>query len=169
MLRSFDHTSRSNVICALRTRDVVEYAQAPTHDLVELDQFQGQAQTRSLKHHSKGTMLDRRYLQAITGFQMTDEIIRSALEQCKQESGVCTTSCGVWIERWNSTYECPASEESYGALQTWNTSSVTTLAQSTEPARLCLCVCLHESVYSRCSGGAGWYMCRLYVDCKARV
>ena len=149
MLRSVDHTSRSNVIFALRTRDVAEYAHAPTHDLVELDELQGQSQTRSLKHHSEGNMLGRRYLQASSGFQMTDEIIQSAVEQCKHESGVCTIRCGAWNEIWNSTFTCPESEESYGPLHTWNTSSVTTLYGSTEPSRLCLCVCLHESVYSR--------------------
>ena len=82
----------------------------------------GQPETRSLAHqHDRGTQRNGRFLQAITGFQMTNEDLAHALRECKRESG---------------TYNCPSNEESYGALATWNISSVTSLSQGKLPLAL---------------------------------
>ena len=61
---------------------------------------------------------------------MTNVNLNVILDECKLESGECTSYCDQWINRWNSTYECPETEASYGNLSSWDVSSVTTLAYS---------------------------------------
>ena len=101
--------------------------------LVGASQVQGQPEqpeTGSMAHqYDSGTQRAGRFLQAITGFQMTNDDLVYALGECKRESGTCTTYCSESYARWNSTYNCPSNEESYGALATWDISSVTSLWQ----------------------------------------
>ena len=54
----------------------------------------------------------------ITRYQMTNAILNTAVIACKQES---------------STFECTNTESTYGPIETWDVSSVTTLYQSTQP------------------------------------
>eukprot|EP01043_Picozoa_sp_COSAG02_P029105 COSAG02_NODE_1797_length_10902_cov_25.030177_1_plen_193_part_00 len=59
-----------------------------------------------------------RGLQVTTRYQMTNTILNTAVIACKQES---------------TTFECTNTENTYGPIETWDVSSVTTLSQSKQP------------------------------------
>ena len=114
----------------------------------------GQPETRSLTHqYDSGTQRNGRFLQTITGFQMTNDDLVYALGECKRESGTCTTYCSESYARWNSTYNCPSNEESYGALVTWDISGVTSLWQGEKPPTFALV--MRMSVHGRGGEGGG--------------
>ena len=44
------------------------------------------------------------------------------MEECKQESG-----SEDQLGRWNSTFDCPASQATYGPIEDWDVGAVTSL------------------------------------------
>ena len=106
-----------------------------------------------------------RHLQATTGFPMTNVNLNVILDECKLESGECTSYCDRWDSRWNSTYDCPETEASNGDLSSWDVSSVTALYESKQPLDLSLCrTLLGEGVWSGSN-----YVCFLDDGCAARA
>ena len=53
---------------------------------------------------------------------ITDANIFAAVQECKQESG----SEDQW-GRWDSTFDCPASQATYGPIEDWDVGAVTSL------------------------------------------
>ena len=79
---------------------------------------------------------------------MTNVNLNVILDECKLESGECTSSCGSFYARWDSTYDCPETEASYGNLSSWDVSSVTTLDWSKPPLDWSFAVRGRESGWS---------------------
>eukprot|EP01046_Picozoa_sp_COSAG06_P046678 COSAG06_NODE_6649_length_2840_cov_3.278730_1_plen_245_part_10 len=71
-----------------------------------------------------------RALQTVVGYEMTTATLGTALQECKEESGQCTQYCQYLSARWDSTYDCPTSQATYGDLSTWVTTGVTSLSQA---------------------------------------
>ena len=75
-----------------------------------------------------------RGLQTVVGYEMTTAKLAAALQECKEESGQCTQNCYYYgtttSARWDSTYDCPTSQATYGELSTWVTSGVTSLYEA---------------------------------------
>ena len=74
---------------------------------------------------------------------MTNTILNTALTACERES---------------PTYECTNTESTYGLLETWDTSIVTTLRNSKQPLDWSFVVRGRESVWSGSNYVSFWMM-----------
>ena len=62
---------------------------------------------------------------------ITDATIWTAVTECRDESGSYILPEGssdyAWNYRWTSTFDCPASQATYGPIEDWDVSAVTSL------------------------------------------
>ena len=87
----------------------------------------------SPSRHNTDVQNKGRGLQVTTRYQMTNTILNTAVVACKQES---------------STFDCTNTESTYGPIETWDVSSVTTLAYSKQPLDWSFVVRVRKSVWS---------------------